>query len=102
MSTTPNSPKNEDEEAKPFIDLSSYYDDSRTDATDDLSTTISDEEAKKLVDDVFGQLGDNSDEDETVEAFVDAFFDSAVRNGMNQDEALNMVDETFKLMNDKP
>lgn len=103
MSKKPNNPKNEDEAVRPFIDLSLYYDGCSVATPDDWQTTgVSDEEAKKLVDDVFGQLGDNDGEDETIEAFVDAFFDSAVRNGMNQDEALNMVDETLRLIDDKP
>lgn len=96
MSTKPNNPKNEDEEAKPFIDLSRYYDDDRVETPDDWQTTgVSDEEAKKIVDDVFDQLGDNDSEDETIEAFVDAFFDSAVRNGMSKDETLKMVNDAF-------
>lgn len=48
-----------------------------------------------MVDDVFEQLGDNASEDETIEAFVDAFFDSAVRNGMSKDETLKMVNDAF-------
>jgi hypothetical protein len=64
MSTKPKKPKNENEETKPFIDLSLYYDDDRVATTDDWkSTGVSEEEAKKMVDDVFGQLGDNGDED---------------------------------------
>ena len=61
MSTKPNNPKNENEETKPFIDLSLYYDDDRVATTDDWkSTGVSEEEAKN---DVFGQLGDNGEED---------------------------------------
>lgn len=64
MSTKPKKPKNENEAVKPFIDLSLYYDDDRVATTDDWkSTGVSEEEAKKMVDDVFGQLGDNGDED---------------------------------------
>lgn len=94
MSTKPNNPKNENEAAKPFIDLSLYYDGCNVATPDDWQTTgVSDEEAKKLVDDVFGQLGDN--DDEAIETFVNAFFDNAVRNGMNQEETLKMVDDAF-------
>lgn len=63
MSTKPNKPPNEDEAGKPFIDLSSYYNDECVETPDDWQTTgISEAEAKKLVDDVFGHLVDNDGE----------------------------------------
>lgn len=100
MSTKPNNPKNEEEAGKPFIDLSCYYNDECIETPEDLQTTgISEAEAKKLVDDVFGQLVDNDGEDGTIEAFVDAFFDNAVRNGMNQEETLKMVNDAFDAVN---
>ena len=100
MSTKPKKLKNENEAVKPFIDLSRYYDDDCVKTSDDWQATgVSDEEAKKIVDDVFERLGDNASEDETIEAFVDAFFERGVRNGMSQDETLKMVDDVCDAAN---